>query len=79
MLKTPPHPPVLDAHLLSYLHETLGLAAQISRWAGDKKVPYYLRHPFEFLEDPDFLPAPAEGGFTAENTPLPHRDLTQDG
>lgn len=43
-----PFTPVQEVQ--KYLHDTLGLAAEIRQWDGVSKLPYYLQDAFEFHE-----------------------------
>jgi hypothetical protein len=49
-LRTSSYSSVLDADVLRYLQNTLGLAPEIYDWANHRKVPYYLQDTFEFRE-----------------------------
>jgi hypothetical protein len=40
----------MDAAVLAYLHETLGIAPRVRAWPGVGKLPYYLQDAFEFRE-----------------------------
>ena len=50
MLSKRPRPPTLVQEVQKYLHDTLGLAAEIRQWDGVGKLPYYLQDAFEFQE-----------------------------
>jgi hypothetical protein len=50
MLGKAPAPRTLIAAVQAYLHETLGVDAQIHRWGEARKLPYYLQDAFELHE-----------------------------
>jgi len=50
MLRTPPPPDTLDTEVQRYLREALGSTPQLTAWAREKKVPYYLQDAFDFRE-----------------------------
>jgi hypothetical protein len=50
MLSIPDRLSVIDQEVQKYLQETLGLAPEIRRWEGARKLPYYLQDAFGFRE-----------------------------
>jgi DNA-binding transcriptional ArsR family regulator len=50
MLSRAASPSTLNQEVQRYLQDTLGLAAEIRRWDGVGKLPYYLQDTFEFHE-----------------------------
>jgi DNA-binding MarR family transcriptional regulator len=42
--------PAIEAELVQYLQDVLGIAVEMVPWAQDKKAPYYLREAYDFRE-----------------------------